>query len=546
MTVAVQDLQHWEDKVRWARDKRDASLAKVEPKLEGIPETLPLSSQDLPRAILTAWEIEITETYSITELLSLLRERIISVEEITRAFLRRAALAQAATNCLIELLWDEAIGRAKYLDSLPQPTGALFGLPISAKEHQGMVGPDVTTNASFVAWIGKKHGSNILYDAFYSEGCVFYARTTQPQAIMHLETESTIYGRTVNPYNRDLTPGGSSGGESALIGMRGSLLGVGSDIGGSIRCPAAHVGIYGFKPTAKRIGTMGHRAMGFGRETIPGCPGPMTTDREGLELFMKVALSAKPWRLDPSLTAKDWAPYTFTRPLKVAIQWWDGVVQPHPPMTRALREVADACRKAGMEVVDWNSEALDHQKGWDILSALYWPDGGKEMMELIEGAGEPVLPLTKFILHEQPTVKELTQHELWKLCAERDAYRAAYAHAWNETGKDNGNEVDVILCPPSFGAATPHEQSRYWGYTAQWNLLDYPGVVFPVTKVDPVRDINDTSYTPKNAQDKFVHDMYSPEKFENAPVSLQIVGRRQDDEKVLAALIEIERAMGRK
>ncbi|KAH7136258.1 amidase signature domain-containing protein [Dactylonectria macrodidyma] len=546
VVVAVQDLQHWEDKVRWARDKRDASLAKVEPKLEGIPKTLPLSSQDLPKAILTPREIEITENYSITELLSILWERKVSVEEVTRAFLRRAALAQAATNCLIELLWDEAISRAKYLDSLPQPTGALFGLPISAKEHQGMVGPDVTTNASFVAWIGKKHGSNILYDAFWSEGCVFYARTTQPQAIMHLETESTIYGRTVNPYNRDLTPGGSSGGESALIGMRGSLLGVGSDIGGSIRCPAAHVGIYGFKPTAKRIGTMGHRAMAAGRETIAGCPGPMTTDRDGLELFMKVALSAKPWRLDPSLTVKDWTPYTFTKPLKVAIQWWDGVVQPHPPMTRALREVADACRKAGMEVVDWNSEALDHKKGWDILSALYWPDGGKEMMGLIEGAGEQVLPLTKFILHEQPTVKELTQHELWKLCAQRDEYRATYARAWMETGKDNGNEVDVILCPPSFGAATPHEQSRYWGYTAQWNLLDYPGVVFPVTEVDPAKDVKDLTYTPKNAQDKFVYDMYSPEKFENAPVSLQIVGRRQDDEKVLAALVEIERAMGRK
>jgi Asp-tRNA(Asn)/Glu-tRNA(Gln) amidotransferase A subunit family amidase len=121
-------------------------------------------------------------------------------------------------------MWDEAIARAKYLDSLPEPKGELFGLPISTKEHQGMVGENVTTSASYVAWIGKKHGSNVLYDTFWSEGCVFYARTTQPQAIMHLETESIVYGRTVNPYNRNLTPGGSSGGESALLGMRGSIL----------------------------------------------------------------------------------------------------------------------------------------------------------------------------------------------------------------------------------------------------------------------------------------------------------------------------------
>jgi amidase len=154
-----------------------------------------------------------------------------------------------------------------------------------------------------------------------------------------------------------------------------------------------------------------------------------------------------------------------------------------------------------------------------------------------------------------------------QLCAERDSYRAFYAKAWSDTSKQ-GREVDVILCPPSFGAATPHEQSRYWGYTckftlvlvldrcypnfelmagntAHWNLLDYPGVVFPVTKVDSQLDPTDTEYVPKNEQDAFVHNMYSPETFADAPVSLQIIGRRQEDEKVIAALVEIERAMGR-
>src|SRR5690554_2646993 len=120
---------------------------------------------------------------------------------------------------------------------------------------------------------------------------------------------------------------------------------------------------------------------------------------------MKVALAAQPWRLDPSLTVKDWTPHQFTKPLKIAIQWWDGVVQPHPPMTRALREVSEACRKAGMEVVDWDSESLNHAKGWEILSSLYWTDGGDEVLGLIKDSGEPVLPLTKFIIQEQPNVK---------------------------------------------------------------------------------------------------------------------------------------------
>lgn len=75
--------------------------------------------------------------------------------------------------------------------------------------------------------------------------------------------------------------------------------------------------------------------------------------------------------------------------------------------------------------------------------------------------------------------------------------------------------------------------------------MDYPGVVFPVTTVNPDLDVIDAEYTPKNAQDKFVHEMYNPATFKNAPISLQIIGRRQEDEKVLAALVEVERAMGR-
>lgn len=169
------------------------------------------------------------------------------------------------------------------------------------------------------------------------------------------------------------------------------------------------------RPTSKRVPSSGPLIHNVGKETIISTLGPMATDRDSLELFMKVVLGAKPWRLDPGLTAKVWTPYKFTKPLKIAIQWWDSVVQPHPPMTRALREVSEACKAAGMEVVEWNCEALDHRKGWDITSALYWPDGGKEVLSLLEEAGEPILPLSKFILQEQPTVKNMSMHELWQV-----------------------------------------------------------------------------------------------------------------------------------
>jgi len=99
MTIP-QPLESWENKAAWARAKRTSSLAKVKPKLIGIPKPadLPQNSRNLPRDILTPRELELTESYGVTELLALLREREATVEEVTRAFLRRAALAHAAVR----------------------------------------------------------------------------------------------------------------------------------------------------------------------------------------------------------------------------------------------------------------------------------------------------------------------------------------------------------------------------------------------------------------------------------------------------------------
>lgn len=83
-----------------ARARREAGLAKVEPKLDPCLDQLPINSQELPKLFLTTREVELTEKYGVIELLALLRERQVSVEEVTRAFLRRAALAQAAVRCI--------------------------------------------------------------------------------------------------------------------------------------------------------------------------------------------------------------------------------------------------------------------------------------------------------------------------------------------------------------------------------------------------------------------------------------------------------------
>lgn len=99
-SIDLPGLEIWEHKAIQAREKRDASLAKVTPRLQGIPETddLSLNCRGLPQTALTPREIEITEGFDITQLLSMLKQRQISVEEVTLAFLRRAAVAHAAVS----------------------------------------------------------------------------------------------------------------------------------------------------------------------------------------------------------------------------------------------------------------------------------------------------------------------------------------------------------------------------------------------------------------------------------------------------------------
>jgi Asp-tRNA(Asn)/Glu-tRNA(Gln) amidotransferase A subunit family amidase len=121
-----------------------------------------------------------------------------------------------------------------------------------------------------------------------------------------MDSANNITGRTLNPFNRNLSPGGSSGGEGASLGFRCAALGVGTDIGGSSRLPAAFNGVYGFRPTACRLPLAGLRATGPGHESIRGVVGPLAGSVDDLELFMKSVLDQNPWKKNPSLVPVPW------------------------------------------------------------------------------------------------------------------------------------------------------------------------------------------------------------------------------------------------
>src|ERR1700761_3541711 len=112
--------------------------------------------------------------------------------------------------------------------------------------------------------------------------------------------------RTVNPMNRNLTSGGSSGGESALITMRGSPLGVGTDIGGSLRIPAACTGIFTLRPSYGRFPHFDARSGLAGQESIGSVHGPMARSVADLRLFTENVANAEPWLKDPKCLPIPW------------------------------------------------------------------------------------------------------------------------------------------------------------------------------------------------------------------------------------------------
>lgn len=533
---------NWKEIAQRAQRYRDASIALVEPPVPKVPDVLPLNVTPLPREHLSQAEIEITETLP-EALLAKLAHGSLQCLDVTKAFLRRAALAQALTNCITELLPERALDRARSLDRYlaqhGKPIGPLHGLPISVKEHIEMDGLGV--NAAFVSWwdhVAEKNAP--VLDILWAAGCVFYARTTQPQTLMHLETSSNLYGETVNPYNRRLTSGGSSGGEGALLALRGSCLGLGTDIGGSIRNPAANCGLYGFRPTTYRIPADGCATTDEGQEQIVPVLGPLSTSIEGIRMFFKTVIAAKPWVNDPALVPLPWREDDNFFPngkLKVAVMWHDGIVKPHPPIYRALNAMVGKLKEVpNVQIVDW--KPYKHDTAWKITSSLYFCDGGIEDIEVMDASGEPLRPLTKHILTDNPNVKKLTVKELWDLTIQREEYRTKYAQIWNSTGSNGEQMVDVILCPAGPGTAPLLNGARYWCYTSQWNLLDYPALIFPVTKADPELDPVDHEFRPIGPLDEENHKAYdNPKDFSGAPVSLQLVGRRYDDEKVQSGSI---------
>ncbi|KAK5653612.1 hypothetical protein OQA88_8641 [Cercophora sp. LCS_1] len=537
-------------------DEYEAQIASILAEFASkVPENLFLSESILsnppknvtavPRecGILTPEEIEITENYDAVGLAEAIAAKKLTAVAVAAAFAKRAIIAHQLTCCLTEWFMDEAIERAKYLDEYQEKTGKtlgpLHGVPISVKEHQPLNG-----HYTSFGFLDTRHLAT--YDAqmvriFREAGAVFYCKTMQPQGIMHLEGVSQ-YGRVLNPHNLGLSSGGSTAGEAALIALRGSVLGIGTDIGGSIRGPSGFCGIYGFKPSSYYLPMKDFLIGGFGAELNVLCAtGPMCNTLRDMDLFTRVIIDAQPHIEDPRLVPIPWtglsAPKTKT-PLKIGIMMHDGMIQPQPPVTRALEWAKS--KLAGNPAFEVKPFApFQTERAMTGIRKAYWPDGGKTVKDHLAKTGEPMFPLTQWIIKDAEG-PDVGANGVLAIRVERDDFRIEFSKHWAE------QDVDVVICPMFVGPACEHETAFYWNYTAYFNYVDHPGVVFPT----PIKagkkgeeDYAPENSTPLGEEDKHVRELWAKGDFEGAPIDLQIVARKYHDNELFAALSQLKEVL---
>jgi len=388
-------------------------------------------------------------------------------------------------------------------------------------------------------------------------GAVVLGRTNLSQTMLYVEARNPLFGQTANPWSLSHAPGGSSGGEGAAIACGESPLGVGTDIGGSIRTPAHFCGIAGIKPTLDRLPMKGYHTVLAGQEAVRGMGGPMARTSADLALFFGALDPRRLAALDPRVPPVPWEdPASVNlQGLRVGVYSDDGVLPASPSLARAVARAASALEARGATAVAFEPPGVR-----DLLSAYLGAlsaDGGAGLVSALEGGEiDPVLQPLRRMAAVPPRARRLlarTAHalgqgnlglmldsmgdksvaELWRLTDQLRTYRATLLDAMDRL------RVDLLVCPPFATPAMPHGASKNFtlasSYSILFNATQLPAGVVPVTRVRAGETGRRGGADLLSRQAAKI-DAAS----EGLPVGVQVVGRAWRDHEVLAAMIAIE------
>lgn len=289
-------------------------------------------------------------------LLTELKAGTISSEAVTHAFLDRIRQHNTDINAVVTLdetkALEQAIAADKKLAS-GEPPGALHGLPLTLKDTWEVAGMTTTAGASALRdHVPKTHADVVqrLTDA----GAIILGKTNVPFYATDLQSYNRIFGTTNNPYNRDHTPGGSSGGAAAALASGMTPLEVGSDLAGSIRIPAHFCGVFGHKPTRSIVSFRGHIPGPPGTQSQPDLAEGGTLARCAKDLELLLNVIAGPRNADARSWTLSMAPSGIETLSQTRVGLWleDPLCPINQELTDGYRHLAASLADKGALVAD--------------------------------------------------------------------------------------------------------------------------------------------------------------------------------------------------
>ncbi len=405
------------------------------------------------------------------QLAALIRDGKVSAIEVVQAHLERIAEVNPALNAVVQITADTALAAAREADAM-QASGAelgpLHGVPITVKDNIPVAGVTMTNGTVGMKDFVPDEDATVV-KRIKDAGAIVLGKTNLPEIGMAGESDNLVYGRTNNPYDLDRSPGGSSGGESAIIAAGGSPLGIGTDIGGSIRYPAHCCGIAGIKPTMGRIPW--HAPYGYTDELRQSGPMARSVD----DLILSLPLMAGPdWR-DPSAPP---APLGVPDDVDIAalnIAYYadNGVITPVDAIMNAVHDAVAVTRDAGASVTE--DRPIELAQTMDIFGRLLGASGGQQYLDALEAAGtapEQVSPMIREFL-DGIAGSGVSTADFQRAILQWDLHRSAI---WGFFER-----YDAVICPVNSHPAPRHgtlsETGQGLSYTAAYNVAGLPGVV---------------------------------------------------------------------
>jgi amidase len=389
---------------------------------------------------------------SATQLAALVRARKLGALELLDHYIARTEQHDPRINAVVVRDFDRARDRASSLDSQPDKSAPLFGVPTTVKESFDVAGLP-TTRGHLELKDQKVKVSSVAVRRLEAAGAVIFGKTNVPVDLADWQSYNPVYGTTSNPWNPERTPGGSSGGSAAALAAGLTGFEIGSDIGGSIRVPAHFCGVFGHKPTWGLLPNYGDPTTSAAAGTDIAAVGPLS--RSATDLVGALEILAGPDPDETGLTLNlPAARFTTLKDLRVAV-WADQPGSTTDSETvAAMLALADSLERQGVTVSREARPDFDPIAAYHLYLRLLdtgW--SGRSTDAQIEVKRQRAAALSSDDMSADAIMVRSvdTTHRTWLGMNEQ---RARWRRSWSEFFRD----YDVLLCPSFSTSALPHRQ----------------------------------------------------------------------------------------